>query len=291
MLDYKLLEAFYFVVKNGGFEKAATALCITQSAVSQRVKLLEEQVGKVLLLRSSPPKATIEGDIYINHYLNVSNLEQGINIKSKNSREIIKIGINADSLETWFMPLAQKLLPQNALLELKLEDQDKTIDYLKNGEVVATISSWDKGIQGCSMDKIGSMRYRMLGTDDFKDRWFKDGLTLDNICKAPAVLFNTDDNLHDYQLKSIFKSIPIYPKNYIPSSEQFLNFILNGYGYGLVPDLQSEKYIKERSLIDLTPNKHQVIELYLHHWNYMSNSTKIFVKRLKEMIKTENIIL
>ena len=45
MIDYKLLEAIAIVVQEGGFEKAATVMNLTQSAVSQRVRLLEERAS------------------------------------------------------------------------------------------------------------------------------------------------------------------------------------------------------------------------------------------------------
>ena len=54
-IDYKLLKALSVVVQEGGFEKASRVLHISQPAVSQRVKLLEEQTGQVLLTRTSPP--------------------------------------------------------------------------------------------------------------------------------------------------------------------------------------------------------------------------------------------
>lgn len=46
MLDYKLLEALVAVVDQGGFERAARHLGLTQSAVSQRIKLLEARLGQ-----------------------------------------------------------------------------------------------------------------------------------------------------------------------------------------------------------------------------------------------------
>ena len=58
MFDYKLIEALAMVVREGGFENAARALHITQSAVSQRVKMLEELTGQVLIARTTPPQAT-----------------------------------------------------------------------------------------------------------------------------------------------------------------------------------------------------------------------------------------
>ena len=55
MLDYKLIEAMAAVAREGGFDKAAKALHITQSAVSQRLKLLEEQTGRILIARTTLP--------------------------------------------------------------------------------------------------------------------------------------------------------------------------------------------------------------------------------------------
>ena len=68
MLDYKLLEALAQVVQSGGFDKAAQELHITQSAVSQRVKLLEGQTGQILLARTTPPRATEAGRNLLKHF-------------------------------------------------------------------------------------------------------------------------------------------------------------------------------------------------------------------------------
>ena len=44
MFDYRLMDALVTVVEEGGFERAAKRLHLTQSAVSQRVKQLEEHL-------------------------------------------------------------------------------------------------------------------------------------------------------------------------------------------------------------------------------------------------------
>ena len=61
MLDYALLSALAAVVRTGSFERAAQQLHVTASAVSQRVKLLEERMGVVLVARGSPCTATLAG--------------------------------------------------------------------------------------------------------------------------------------------------------------------------------------------------------------------------------------
>lgn len=290
MLDYKLLESFYFVIREGGFEKAALALCITQSAVSQRVKLLEEHAGQILLLRSIPPQATEPGKLYVNHYLNVNNLENNLEYQKGKNNEIIKLGINADSLATWFMPMAQKLLHSKMLLELKVEDQRKTIDYLKNGEVIACISTFDKPIQGCSFKNIGTMTYRLMSSCSFKDKWFKTGFNLENIMVAPAVLYNKNDNLHSNQLKKIFSITPNYLRHYIPSVEQFFNVVKNGLGYGLIPDIQLKNAGNQNQLVNLCPEYSQKVELYIHCWNYTSKTIKYFLDNIIEKVTKEEII-
>ena len=68
MFDNRLIEALALVVQEGGFDKAAKALYITQSAVSQRIKLLEEITGQVLIARTTPPQATLAGRKFLKHY-------------------------------------------------------------------------------------------------------------------------------------------------------------------------------------------------------------------------------
>ncbi|GBH23948.1 hypothetical protein BvRS1_09970 [Burkholderia vietnamiensis] len=67
MLDYALLDALAAVIRPGSFERAAKELNVTPSAVSQRVKLLEERVGSVLVKRGQPGVATPSGALLCRH--------------------------------------------------------------------------------------------------------------------------------------------------------------------------------------------------------------------------------
>jgi len=102
MLDNRLIEALALVVQEGGFDKAAKALNITQSAVSQRVKLLEELTGQVLLARTTPPQATLAGRKFLKYYLQVRRLEDDLmgEINQTDNKKFtpIALGVNADSL-------------------------------------------------------------------------------------------------------------------------------------------------------------------------------------------------
>ncbi|SPZ33728.1 chromosome replication initiation inhibitor protein [Agrobacterium tumefaciens] len=61
MLDYPAMRAVALVAQTGSFEKAAQVLCVTPSAVSQRIKQLEERLGVVLIVRGNPCVATEKG--------------------------------------------------------------------------------------------------------------------------------------------------------------------------------------------------------------------------------------
>ena len=71
MLDYKLLHALSVVLDEQNFDRAASVLAITQSAVSQRIKSLEQAIGQPVLIRSQPIEATIIGKKLLAHYLSL----------------------------------------------------------------------------------------------------------------------------------------------------------------------------------------------------------------------------
>ncbi|MCF8069005.1 MAG: LysR family transcriptional regulator ArgP [Desulfobacterales bacterium] len=286
MFDYKLIEALAAVTREKGFEKAARALHITQSAVSQRIKLLEDQTGQVLLARTTPPKTTSAGKKLLKHYLKVKQLEDDLAdemhkpaIKSFSS---ISIGINTDSLETWFPDAVRPfLLEEKVLLDIRVDDQEQTHRMLKDGVVSGCISTMEKPIQGCCISYLGCMNYRMMATPEFAERWFSKGLTIEDISRAPAIMFNRKDELHYKLLRQSLGKVPtLIPTHYVPSVEKFLDFITAGISYGMLPDKQSAPLILSGCLINLAPENHVPVKLYWHCWNLKSNLLKSISQHL-----------
>lgn len=136
MLDYKLIEALALVAREGGFDKAAKVLHITQSAVSQRIKLLEELTGQVLISRTTPPQATASGRKLLKHYLQVKQLEDDLigemNEPDNKDFTSIAVGINADSLAFWLLDAIHPfLLEEKVLLDIRVDDQEQTHRMMK----------------------------------------------------------------------------------------------------------------------------------------------------------------
>lgn len=288
MLDYKLIEAMAMVVREGGFDKAADALHITQSAVSQRVKLLEEHTGQILIARTTPPGTTSAGRKLLKHYLKVKRLEDDLTGEMDKPADqgftSIAVGLNADSLATWFPhAVGSFLLKERVLLDIRVDDQDQTHRLLKDGDVMGCISTLDRSLQGCRIDFLGQMTYRMFATPEFARQWFPNGLTINAAGRAPAIIYNRKDELHCKLFLQAFGVAPdAIPINYVPSSEKFLDFISMGIGYGMMPLQQGEFFLKKGRLVDLAPRHNVPVKLYWHWWNLKS---KILERLTQQLIK------
>jgi len=286
MLDYKLLEALSTVVREGGFEKAARVLFITQSAVSQRIKTLEEQTGQVLLVRANPPKATEAGLRLMKHCLQVKRLEGdlfgGARTGGKDTLSTVPIGVNADSIATWFLEAVHPFLEnERVLLDIRVDDQEQTHNLLRNGEVMGCISTHAGIIQGCRNLFLGEMAYRLFATPAFVHRYFPHGVTADTARAAPILIFNRKDELHR---KLYFQRLGTDPgrlnTHFLPSSEKFADFIAYGHACGMLPDRQSAPLVASGVLVEVASGEGVRVPLFWHCWNIRSR----LLERLTEYL-------
>ena len=104
--DYRTLQALDAVIRERGFERAAQKLCITQSAVSQRIKQLENMFGQPLLVRTVPPRPTEQGQKLLALLRQVELLEdEWLGDEQTGSTPLLlSLAVNADSLATWLLP-------------------------------------------------------------------------------------------------------------------------------------------------------------------------------------------
>ena len=166
MLDYSALSALAAVIREGSFERAALALHVTPSAVSQRIKLLEERVGCALVVRDQPCRATETGRRLCQHVDRVRLLEQELqgtlpSLAPKGiARVALPIAVNADSLATWFAPaMAAFAADAPVLMEVAVDDQDHTTEWLRSGAVLAAVTGTSRPAAGCNSRPLGAMRY------------------------------------------------------------------------------------------------------------------------------------
>lgn len=267
MLDYALLDALASVVRTGSFERAARQIGVTPSAISQRVKLLEERVGTVLIIRGQPCRGTEAGLRLARHADEVALLERTLTLEL--GREAIggriptiRIAVNADSLATWFIA-AMAAVP-DCLFDLVLDDQEHSAEWLRRGEVRAAVSGSDAPVQGCDCRALGALRYLATASPDFVARWFADGVTAQTLSRAPALTFNTKDMLQARWIEAHVGEGIVPPTHWLPSSQAFVDATLAGLGWGLNPEGLVSDAIAAGLLVPLLADAAYDVPLYWH---------------------------
>ncbi|MGX5220637.1 LysR family transcriptional regulator ArgP [Pseudomonas segetis] len=271
MFDYKLLAALAAVVEQAGFERAAQVLGLSQSAVSQRVKLLEARVGQPVLVRATPPTPTEVGRRLLNHVQQVRLLERDLQgqvpgLNDNSTPERLRVALNADSLATWWAgAVGQFCADKHLLLELVVEDQDVGLKRMRAGDVAGCVCATDRPVAGARSVALGAMRYRALASPAFIRRHFSRGVSAEGLIKAPAIVFGPDDFLqHRYLAAQGVEGGFLH--HLCPSSEGFLRMAQAGLGWGLVPEQQVINELASGELVELRPQQPIDVPLYWHHW-------------------------
>lgn len=269
-LQLDQLRALDAVLTEGTFEAAARRLNVTPSAISQRIKALEESAGLILVQRSKPVRATESG-------LAVLRLARQVELLTGDTaRELcgagravgparIPIAVNADSLETWVMPALARARG-DSYFELHREDEEHTTQLLRDGTVMAAITSTATPVQGCKVEPLGAMRYQPLATPDFVQYWFPDGSRPGSYANVPMIQFDRKDDLQFRHVR-LQSSRPIDPPtHFVPSSNAFGDAVRLGMGWGMLPDLQTEKDRAAGTLVNLNGRAHIDVPLYWQQW-------------------------
>lgn len=278
MLDPALVAAVAAVVREGSFERAARALSVTPSAVSQRVRLIEERLGTVLIVRGAPCTATETGARLCRHAELVGMLEADLRRDlpllatepmADGGRPTLRVAVNADSLGTWFIDaMADFGRHESALLDVAVDDQDHTADWLLRGHVLAAVTSLAAPVQGCRSRRLGMLRYVATASPAFVRRWFAQGLTADALARAPSLLFNRKDRLQAQWVRRVLRptggarrEIDL-PTHWLPSTQAFIDAVLADVGWGMNPLPLAQPHLAAGRLVELVPEQPLDVPLY-----------------------------
>ena len=282
MLDYGALAALAAVSREGSFERAALSLNVTPSAISQRIKLLEEKLGAVLVRRGQPAEATEYGRVLCRHFDAVMTLEGELTeiVPGLGGAALhpvtIPVAVNADSLDAWFLEaMAAFTRATGHLVEIKVDDQDHTAEWLRRGEVMAAITSEEKPVQGCKVRPLGALVYRATASPDFMQRHFPDGVTREALASAPALCFNRKDRLQDLWLEQSFGGNIARPVNWVPSPHGFVIACRLGIGWGCNPEALVADDLRTGALVELMKDSPLNIPLY---WQASRLSSRLLEK-------------
>ena len=282
IFDPDALECLAAIVEEGGFERAARRLSITQSAVSQRLRALEAQVGTVLIVRSRPLKATSAGQLLLKHTrmlrLLRADLERDLkelapsSLRGAREEERISIAINADSIATWALPALTNLAQSGLPMEIVTDDQDFTHEWLRQGQVLGCVTTLKQALRGCKVVPLGAMEYVAVATPALAlERLHGEGLTAHNFREIAFVAFNRKDDMQSEFVGQAFGLKRVMLNQlFVPSSEGQVRAVLAGWGVGVLPRLLAQPLLDQGRLVNLAPSCVLPIQLYWHCWNLES---------------------
>ena len=262
MFDPAQLAALAHVHRRGSFDHAAADLHVTPSAISQRIKALEEAAGALLIRRGQPCTATETGLRLVRHHAEIALLNKSLaeDLLARTEPAVLRIAINAASLATWVIPALAET--QGFLYDILIDDQDFSQDLLKSGEVAAAITSHPGPLQGCDTAPLGRLRYRATASPAYVARWFAKGITADSLTKAPALRFNDKDRLQaQWAARQTGQSLPL-PSHRLASSHGFVDACLCGLGWGLNSEALVAPHLASGALVDLSPGNPLEVQLY-----------------------------
>ena len=266
-LDGQQLAAFAAVIELGSFDAAAERLHVTPSAVSQRIKALEQRVGQVLVVREKPCKATTAGIPLIRLAAQTAMLESealdALGHRAGARRQRVAIAVNADSMSTWFTAVLGQL--DEVLFDIRIEDQDHSARLLRDGTVMGAVTTERTSVPGCRVQSLGVMRYIPVASPAYVERYLPQGLTAAAAAVAPSLAWNRDDALQDMLLRKVFRRAFARPVHYVPTAEGFGAAVRAGVGWGMYPDRIAAAAQAEGSFVRIS-DAHLDVPLYWQCW-------------------------
>jgi LysR family transcriptional regulator (chromosome initiation inhibitor) len=272
--DPAALECLAALADAGSFERAAQQLSITQSAVSQRLRSLETSLGRLLVVRSRPLRLTEPGKVLLRYARQMQAMRADLSRElgaTLGQDERLPIAVNADSLATWVLPaldaVAQAGLHEGYGLELIVDDQDFTHDWLREGAVLGCVSTVAEALRGCSAVPLGTMRYIAVASPSFCRRVMPDELNRANFAHVPWLVFNRKDDMHALWVAKAFGvTAPRLVERFVPSTEAHVRAAVMGWGIGVMPEQMAEPFLADGALAALFPEVWVDVLLYWHQW-------------------------
>lgn len=286
------LAAFAAIIEEASFDGAAKRLAVTPSAISQRVKALEDRLGQVLIVRQPPCRPTEAGQILLRKVQPMLVLEAEafsdfqLDQPAETAIRRLKIAVNDDSLETWVLPALAALTHDfGYLFDVIVDDQDHSLSLLRDGSAVGAVTSEAKAIQGCDIHSLGTMRYHAIASSAYQARYFANGLTAEAFQQAPMLVFNRKDTLQS-RFMAQFTDQPLSPPtHYLPTSKGFVEAAALGLGWCMVPECMIQSALAEQRVVLLDSRVTVDVPLYWQHTSVrsavLSNLTRVFIAQAK----------
>ena len=178
----------------------------------------------------------------------------------------IRVAVNADSLGTWFIrAMAAFVGGDRVLLDIAIDDQEHTQQWLRAGDVLAAVTADSQPVQGCDSVALGKLKYCAVASPEYVRRHFPDGVTAGALAAAPSLKFNPKDRLQAQWVRGICRREIDVPAHWLPSTQAFIDASVAGIGWGMNPQSLVASHLRDGSLVELVPGRLLSVPLYWQH--------------------------
>lgn len=267
-LPVEQVRTLLAVVDEGTFDAAAAALHVTPSAVSQRIKALEQRTGRVLLQRTKPVRPTESGAVLVRFARQLARLERDawgeLGLSGAGQPQRVSVAVNADSLATWFLPALSRA--PGLCFELHREDEDHTAALLREGLVMAAVTTAAEPVPGCTVRPLGRLRYLPVAAPEFVRVHLQGAPLPEALSRSPVIVFDRKDDFQDGFVRRLGGGSAGPLRHQVPTSEGFVEAVAAGLGWGLVPESQAAALLGTGRLALLAPGRWVDAMLHWQQW-------------------------
>lgn len=252
MLNISQLQTFVMVISEGSMTAAADKLFLTQPAVSQQMKNLEDELGVELVVRGAKQiKTTAQGEVLYEHAKKILNLVQHaeISIKSVGAqlRGQLRIGtLNSIGLHL-MSPVVSRLLKFNPDFKIKV-DYAKGEDLIKayeNNELDVVVlpdvqKNYSKTFKDTASHVLLKEEIWLVGSG--KDEFYPSTVNMKDIAKIPYVHFSNEFPHFDKMLNEKIGQVPaVFESSNVGTLKRVIE---SGLGIGFLPAHSVKKQIR-----------------------------------------------
>ncbi len=244
-INYELYKVFYHVANTLSFSEASKQLFISQSAVSQSIKVLEKKLNQTLFIRSTKRvQLTPEGEILLKH------IEPAINLIQKGENQLLeantlnggqlRIGASDTICRYFLISYLQKfhILYPNVHIKVTNQTSIECARLLENGQVDFIVTNFPNS----GLSNSQTIRPIREFTDVFvanrqhfplEDKVF----TLKELQDYPILMLTKKSTTSEFLHKMFQRSrLDLVPEIELSSNDLLIDLARIGLGIAFVPD-------------------------------------------------------
>lgn len=246
-IDFELYRVFCTVAKYNNITRAANELFISQPAVTQNIKKLEEQLERKLFYRTKQGmELTSDGEtLNDNVKLAVACLSQAkINLGKLNEKLTIRIGCgNTFAKTTLLKPIKNfRTLFNNVTIQMSHQSSIELIKLLENNLIDIAILYINQAGDNYTIERIENEQYILVGNYTEFSRYKNKKVSLNDLNNIPLVLQQKQSTTRKFLDEICTRNhINLKAAYELESYNLVLDFVIQGLGLGFI----NKEYIKD----------------------------------------------